>query len=548
MSGGILPSMRIRRFLVPVLVFVAIAFGVPAGPTGTVRAATPPESDIPGIALPGPVVTGQLGGPIYDVVYHVDVPAGYVLVAGLSGTAGTDFDLYLYSSSATTVVGTAGVVTKSTGPTSSESISWPTRIAQTFYLDLNGASDVQGTYTLSVQVVPDSTPPAALLVVAGGVTRVNTPTVTLQLAGFDDLSGVTEMMLSYDGVNYLPPQPLQAQFDWTLSAGDGTKWIWVRVVNGVGLASASVAATVVLDTTAPTVQAVIPADGATVTTSRPTISVQFSEPIDESTWKNLGLVLQSASGGILPGASTYYPSIRTGTFTPSVDLVPGYVYFATVGDVRDLAGNRVTGAATWTFRRLLASSVSAAVTAGVVAPGSSVTLSGTASIPVGESLTLESRAGAAADYSAVGPLTLSGGRYAVTVTPVMNTYYRVSYAGSPTTAASSATVRVLVRRGVTLPGTGPSVTRTAKAGHAITVSAAVTPAGIATVSFRLYRYDALHAKYVYAGSFGRTTGVDGRASVTWTPSAGRWYWRVVVSSTAEFANNLSAAYRYSVSR
>lgn len=540
--------MQIRRLAAPgLLSLVLIVAGALPWAAGA-KAATPPESDIPGIALPGSVVSGQLGGPIYDVVYRIDVPAGHVLVAGLSGTVGTDFDLYLFDASATTVVATTGLLTKSIGPASSEQVAWPTRIGGTFYLDLYGASGVQGTYTLSVQVVPDPSPPAAVLVVAGGLTRVSTIQVTLQLAGFDDLSGVTEMSLSHDGVSYLPPEPLRNQFTWTLSAVDGPKTIWVRVINGVGLVSVPVSASVVLDTTGPTVLVVTPADGATVTTTRPTISVQFSEAIDAASWSNLGLVVQSAAGAIVPGAYAYYPSVRTGTFTPSADLEAGYLYIVTVGDARDLAGNRVTGAGSWTIKRLLAASVTVTATPRVVVFGSPTQLGGVAALPAGESLVLEAREGGAAGYTPVGPIVPSGGRYRLTVTPAMNTWYRVSYPGSPTAIAASADVRVLVRRGVALLGSGPATVRTARAGRPVTLTAAVTPGGATTVSFRLYRYDATRGSYRYVGSYGRTTDAAGRASLSWTPGAGRYYWRVAVPSSVEFANNLTAAYRYSVSR
>jgi hypothetical protein len=515
---------------------------------GEVRAATPSESDIPGVPLPGAVVTGQLGGPIYDVVYRVDVPPGYVLVAGLTGTPGTDFDLYLFGANATTVVGTTGLLTKSIGPASSESISWATRIPGTFYLDLNGATDVEGTYALSVQIVPDPTPPAAVLVVAGGLTKVSTATVTLLLAGFDDLSGVTEMSLSYDGLNYLPPVPLLTQFEWTLSPGDGLKRIWARVINGVGLASLPVSASLVLDLSSPTVLTVTPADGTTVTTARPEISVQFSEPIDESTWQNLGLIVQSALGGIVPGVYSYYPATRTGTFKPSADLAAGYVYFATVGDVRDLAGNRVT-APSWTFKYLKPVSVTGAAAPRVVAVGSSVTLSGSASIPAGESLLLEAREGGVLEYTPIGPILPGGGTYSMTLTPAMNTYYRVSFPGSATASPASAEVRVIVRRSVSLLGTGPTTTRTANVGRPVTITAQVTPAGVTTVSFQRYRYDARRGRWVYAGSNGRSTNEDGQASFIWTPpSAGRWYVRAAVLPSPEFANNVSAVYRHTVSR
>jgi hypothetical protein len=538
--------MRLHRLAGPVLLSLVLTFASALPSASGARAATPPESDIPGIALPGPVTSGRLGGPIYDVVYHVDVPAGYVLVAGLTGTAGTDFDLYLFDASATSVLAPMGLLTKSIGAASTEQVSWPTRIGGTFYLDLNGATDVEGTYRLSVQVVPDSTPPTVSLLVAGGATRVSTPQVTLQLAGFDDLSGVTEMSLSYDGLNYLPAEPLRSQFEWTLSAGDGPKTIWVRVVNGVGLVSTPASVTVELDTAGPTVIAVTPADGSTVTAARPTISVKFSEAVGVASWSNLGLVVQAASGGILPGTYLYYPSTRTGTFAPSADFAPGYVYLVTIGDVRDLAGNRVLGGS-WTLKRLLPASVTIAATPRVVVVGSSVRLAGSATIPAGESLALDAREGGATEYASIRSIVPSAGRYGLTLTPARNTWYRVGYAGSATTQAASASVQVLVRRKVALLGSGSATTRTAVAGRPVTLTAQVGPAGAAPVSFQLYRYDARRGAYVPARSFGRTTDLLGRARLTWTPSAGRFAWRVAVSSTVDYANSLSSLYRWSVS-
>jgi hypothetical protein len=192
--------------------------------------------------------------------------------------------------------------------------------------------------------------------------------------------------------------------------------------------------------------------------------------------------------------------------------------------------------------------VTVTATPRVVVFGSTVQLGGVAALPAGESLLLEAREAGATDYSPVGPVVPSTGRYGLMLTPAMNTWYRGSYPGSSTTVAASAEVRVLVRRGLVLLGPDPSTLRTATAGRPVTLTAQVAPAGVATVSFRLYRYDASRGKYVYAGSFGRSTGPDGRASLTWTPRAGRWYWRVAVPPTAQFANNLTAAYRYTVSR
>ncbi len=94
------------------------------------------SSDIPGIPLPGAIVTGVLGGPVFDVVYQLDVAPGSVVVASLTGSPTTDFDLFLFDASATTVATNVGVVASSTGPTSTESLAYATSAGGRFYIDL----------------------------------------------------------------------------------------------------------------------------------------------------------------------------------------------------------------------------------------------------------------------------------------------------------------------------------------------------------------------------------------------------------------------------
>ena len=193
--------------------------------------------------------------------------------------------------------------------------------------------------------------------------------------------------------------------------------------------------------------------------------------------------------------------------------------------------------------------MSVTATPPVVVVGSPVRLAGVAAIPTGEALALDAREGGAAEYApVVGPVVPSAGRYGLTLTPARNTWYRVSYAGSATTQAASASIRVLVRRKVSLLGAGSATTRTAVAGLPVVLTAQVGPAGAVAVSFRLYRYDTTRGRYVYVRSFGRTSDLLGRARLTWTPSAGRFAWRVAVASSVDYANNMTPLYRWSVSR
>ncbi|MBI3749062.1 MAG: PPC domain-containing protein [Chloroflexi bacterium] len=271
------PSRRFRRPLLVASILTSLLVGGPSAGLGGLQVvkAADPSADIPGIPLPGAIAAGRLGGAIYDVVYNLTVAPGYVIVASLNGTPGTDFDLYLFDSSATSVLSNVGLLTKSIGSTSTESISWPSRSGGTYYIDLNGATDLEGDYRLTVQTVPDPTPPVVSASLAGGSTSTNQLTVPVTLTASDDLSGVAEMAFSGDGTTYTDWQPFSRDATWTFGAGDGLKTLWVKVRNGVGLESAPARTNVTLDTVSPSAISIVPAPGTTVVGLRPRFSVAF---------------------------------------------------------------------------------------------------------------------------------------------------------------------------------------------------------------------------------------------------------------------------------
>ncbi len=506
------------------------------------------SSDIPGIPLPAPLVTGSLGGPIYDVVYRLDVPPAHVVVAGLTGTPGTDFDLYLFQPGSTTVVGNIGVVAKSTGPTSTESISYPSRLGGTYYLDLNGATNVEGAYRLSVQIVSDPTPPVITSVLLdGGAQATSDPNVSVLTVASDDISGVSSISFSSDGLTFGPWTPYSGVASWVLPPGEGTKTLWVKVQNGVGLESDPVSASITFDTTPPSVVSVSPPQGAIVTDPRPIIRVAFSEPIDPVSWATVGFALQGATGAIVPGTLSYDPSTMSGTFTPDVDLVPGALYFATIGAVRDIAGNQVTATPSWTIERLLGASISLAASAPTVTYGTSVVLSGKATTPPDEGLTLMAQTASASDFTTAAQV-LPDPTFSLPVNPSDTTVYRLDYAGSSTVApASSRLVTVAVRWWAVLSGSGPAVVRTARTGQTVTVQARIGPAKPGeTVSLRLYRYDSRSGRWVYTGSHGTRTDANGIASYQWRPTAGRWRWQAVVYADAGHVSASTRLYTWSV--
>jgi Bacterial Ig-like domain len=533
--------------------FAAMVLGgailLAGGPLAPVVSAADPSANIPGIVLPGPVAAGRLGGAIYDVVYRLTVAPGQVVLASLTGAAGTDFDLYLFDSSATTILSTTGLLKKSIGPTSTESISWPSPAGGTYYLDLNGATNVEGDYRVAVQAVPDLTPPVISAVLDGGRPATNQLTVPVTLDASDDLSGVAEMAFSGDGSTYTDWQPFALSTTWTFGAGDGLKTLWVKARNGVGIESAPATATITIDTVQPVTTAIQPPPGSSVIGLRPSFNVTFNKPMDPATWTDLGLIVQSASGDLVPGSYSYDVAARTGTFIPSAPLVPGSTYIVTIGDAHDIAGNPVLPPGSWTIVPLGPTALEAKVNVPAIALGGSarvdISLSGAPPPAVIQVLAAPGSSGA---FVALTTLTLVNGIGSLVVLPAMNTTYRLSYEGAFGFTPDVADVGVLVRRSISLVGPGSTVASRAKVGVTVNLTAAISPlAGGVSVSFRLYRFDPVRRAWVYAGSHGRTTNAAGQASATWTPAlAGAYYWRASVVSTAQFTNNESPVYRWVV--
>ncbi len=540
------------RTVVSAILAVVLMGALPiAGPAASIASAADPSADIPGVPLPGPVAAGRLGGAIYDVVYSFPVAPGYVILASLTGADGTDFDLYLFDASATTVLSNTGLLTKSNGPTSTESISWASRRGGTYYIDLNGATNVEGDYRLTVQTIPDPTPPTVSVVLANGRAATNQLTVPVALTASDDLSGVTEMALSGDGIVFSDWLPFQPSTSWTFSPGDGMRTLSAKVKNGVGLESAPATAVVTIDTAPPSAIDFDPAPGSSVIGLRPRFTVTFNEPMDPASWNDLGLIVQSATGALVPGAYAYDVAARTGSFVPSFALQPGASYIVTVGNVQDVAGNRVSFLGSWSITPVAPTALVAAAAPRVVGRGGSarldVTLTGT---PLPASVEVLSATGSSPDFVSLTSIATEDGRASLVVTPDRNTRYRFRYAGTFGVAPAQVDVPVLVRRSVGLLGRSSTVVSRARVGSSVKLTAAVGPAAAGvSVSFRLYRFDAARRTWVYAGSRGRNTDAAGRATYTWVPAApGSWYLRVSVASTSDFANNVSPVYRWSVSR
>lgn len=540
-------SLRAPAAVLALLVMAATLAVVPP----VARAANPPDSDIPGIPLPGPVVTGKLGGPIYDHVYALTVAPGDVILASLTGDPGTDFDLYLFDSTATTIVANppVGLVAKSTGPTSNESISYPSRSGGTYYLDLNGATDVEGAFRLSVTILPDTVPPSVTLRIQGGAALVSDPTVTLTIVAQDALSGVDVMSFSTDGTSWFGWQPYVPTTLWTFPSGDGVKRLWVRVRDRAGNVSAAARAETILDTVPPTVVSVLPANGFDVGSLRPTVRVVFSKSMTPVWWTSGGVSLHPLAGGPdVPGLYTYDDPSRTGTFVPVVDLAAGAVYQAQLNTLYDTAGNRLVTYPTWTFTPKAPVPLTVAVTPTAITNGGSAVVIGSASMAAPSSIEIQARAAATDVWMTIATQFPDGtGSVRLPVAPPTTTSYRLHVAGTTTTADSTSAITDLpVRTRVTLAGLVPGMTTT-RAGKVQPLLAQLRPAAPGVlVTFRMYRYDTRASAWKLYVSTTRRTNNDGLATWSWTQRTGRWYLRVSSASTPTNAAGTSAVYQWKV--
>ncbi|WP_051633461.1 S8 family serine peptidase [Bacillus sp. UNC41MFS5] len=111
-----------------------------------------PDNDIPGLPFPGTSVTNTVSSTSdLDDVYAINMLKGEKVTITLSGATGTDFDIYLYNSGATTVKSSAGIVAYSekTG-TSSETFTYIAPADGKYYLDVYAYKGT-GTYTATVK-------------------------------------------------------------------------------------------------------------------------------------------------------------------------------------------------------------------------------------------------------------------------------------------------------------------------------------------------------------------------------------------------------------
>jgi hypothetical protein len=127
----------------------------------------------------------------------------------------------------------------------------------------------------------------------------------------------------------------------------GIEYAWFPATTGVYQVS------YVLDTTPPSVTAILPGSGSAGVSPATSVMASFSEAMAPSSINVTTVTLSDASGKIVPGAVAYNPGALTAVLTPTAPLALATTYTATVkggaGGVTDLAGNALPGNLLWSF-------------------------------------------------------------------------------------------------------------------------------------------------------------------------------------------------------
>jgi hypothetical protein len=179
-------------------------------------------------------------------------------------------------------------------------------------------------------------------------TTITTTTFTVTGPGLTPVTGT----VTYDATNniaiFAPTGLLPASTTFT-----GTITTGAKSATGVPLASNFVwtfVTSAVSDTTPPTVITTNPANLAVSVGTNQKITATFSEGMDSTTITGSTFTLTGPGVTPVTGTVTYSTVGATATFTPTSALAAGVLFTATITTgAKDLAGNPLAGAFTWTF-------------------------------------------------------------------------------------------------------------------------------------------------------------------------------------------------------
>jgi hypothetical protein len=158
-------------------------------------------------------------------------------------------------------------------------------------------------------------------------------------------------VLSYAGVNavFVPLSILDASTRYTVTVKGGAGGVSDQagnaMLNDFSISWTTAADAAALDTIAPTIVLVSPADLATAVSTSSLITATFDEAMNPLTLTNASFKVDGVTGNVTINALS-----KTVTFTPAAALANSTTYTATVSTgATDLAGNALASNKVWTF-------------------------------------------------------------------------------------------------------------------------------------------------------------------------------------------------------
>ena len=396
-------------------------------------------AEIPGTPLPpSGQITSTVGGSVFDVVYAIEVPAASVLAISLRGEPGAELGLYVFGEGSTSIL-TALPLTSSAKPGGVQSVSVRFIRASTVYLNVNGRNtDRAYGFTLLASILRDETPP--LIISAVSTKRSKSSRVCVAVRSADPISGITGIKLTDEFGG--------GDADWisfsgaavhctSMAAGDGPRALTVRTRNGVNLASAAFTLTTIIDDRVPDLIAVSPA-GNLLLAARGAISWRFDSAITTIVPLGGAVSVFSQEGRVIDGTVARSSNGRKITWTPARNIPAGNVLLASLGAVRDAAGNTLDFTDTRVITRKNSTSLRISLLSSSTKPRIKV------SAPVsmlGESIVIELKSGRG--WTPLRTVTVTATTLSVTLNVDAGSAVRASFMGSDRLAPSASTKLVI---------------------------------------------------------------------------------------------------------
>jgi len=121
------------------------------------------------------------------------------------------------------------------------------------YWSVDNAGNEETPHKILINIKLDRTPPTGLIMINGEADYTNSTLTTLTLLGNDTVSGIAQMHFSNDNLTWTEYETYSTSKNWTLEDGEGLRQVYAQFKNNAGLASAVTSATIILDTTPPTI-------------------------------------------------------------------------------------------------------------------------------------------------------------------------------------------------------------------------------------------------------------------------------------------------------